>query len=95
MQRRIGGGPREHVVVAILVSCDGGSERERFGGHRRLSSPSRGLQRRREDEPDGEVLSSFLKQFYESAVYVPKAVVVPFAVPEASLIEEWLSTKRG
>jgi excinuclease ABC subunit C len=48
-----------------------------------------------QDEKDADVLGSFLKQFYESAVYVPKHVVVPFAVPEASLIEEWLTEKRG
>jgi len=47
------------------------------------------------DESDADVLGSFLKQFYESAVYVPKLVVVPFAVPEASLIAEWLTEKRG
>jgi excinuclease ABC subunit C len=47
------------------------------------------------DESDGDILGSFLKQFYESAVYVPKAVVVPFPVPEASLIAEWLTEKRG
>jgi excinuclease ABC subunit C len=48
-----------------------------------------------QDEPDGEVLGSFLKQFYESAVYIPKHVVVPFAVPESGLIAEWLTEKRG
>ncbi len=47
------------------------------------------------DETDGEILRSFLEQFYESAVYVPKFVVVPFAVPEAALIEEWLTGRRG
>jgi excinuclease ABC subunit C len=47
------------------------------------------------DESDADILGSFLKQFYESAVYVPKTVVVPFAVAEASLIAEWLSEKRG
>ena len=47
------------------------------------------------DESDADILGSFLKQFYESAVYVPKTVVVPFAVTEASLIAEWLSEKRG
>ncbi len=44
-----------------------------------------------QDETDADVLGSFLKQFYESAVYVPKFVVVPFAVPEAALIAEWLT----
>ncbi|HWO72698.1 MAG TPA: excinuclease ABC subunit UvrC, partial [Dehalococcoidia bacterium] len=48
-----------------------------------------------QDESDGDVLGSFLKQFYESAVYVPKTVVVPFPIPEASLIAEWLTEKRG
>ncbi len=48
-----------------------------------------------QDEPNGEVLGSFLKQFYESAVYIPKHVVVPFAVPESGPIAEWLTEKRG
>ncbi len=46
-------------------------------------------------EADGDVLGSFLKQFYESAVYVPKHVVVPFPVPESGLIAEWLTERRG
>ncbi|HLG11321.1 MAG TPA: excinuclease ABC subunit UvrC, partial [Dehalococcoidia bacterium] len=48
-----------------------------------------------QDESDATVLGSFLKQFYESAVYVPKHVVVAYAVPEASLIAEWLTERRG
>jgi excinuclease ABC subunit C len=48
-----------------------------------------------QDESDGSVLGDFLKQFYESAVYVPKHVVVPYSVPEAALIAEWLTEKRG
>jgi excinuclease ABC subunit C len=47
------------------------------------------------DESDAGVLGSFLKQFYESAVYVPKTVVVPFPVAEANLIADWLSERRG
>ncbi len=48
-----------------------------------------------QDEADGDVLGSFLKQFYESAVYVPKHVVVPFPIPESGLIAEWLTERRG
>jgi excinuclease ABC subunit C len=47
------------------------------------------------EEQDADILGAFLKQFYESAVYVPKFVVVPMAVPESALIEEWLSQRRG
>lgn len=48
-----------------------------------------------DDVSDGEVLSSFLKQFYESAVYIPKHVVVPVSIPESDLITEWLTERRG
>ncbi|HLF71215.1 MAG TPA: excinuclease ABC subunit UvrC [Dehalococcoidia bacterium] len=46
-------------------------------------------------EADGDVLGSFIKQFYESAVYVPKIIVLPFHVPEETLIAEWLTQRRG
>jgi excinuclease ABC subunit C len=46
------------------------------------------------DEPDSEVLASFIEQFYESAAYVPRRVLLPFAVSDSELIEEALSEKR-
>ncbi|MEX2159605.1 MAG: excinuclease ABC subunit UvrC [Dehalococcoidia bacterium] len=47
------------------------------------------------DEPDGEVLSSFIKQYYESATYIPRRLLLPFAVPEQDLLSTWLSERRG
>jgi excinuclease ABC subunit C len=47
------------------------------------------------DETDGDVMASFIKQFYESATYVPKRVVVPLHLPEHALIESWLTERRG
>lgn len=47
------------------------------------------------DEPDADVVVSFIKQFYESATYVPKRVIVPMALPEQALIEEYLAERRG
>ena len=47
------------------------------------------------DETDGDVMASFIKQFYESATYVPKRVVVPLDLPEQALIESWLAERRG
>ena len=48
-----------------------------------------------QDVPDGEVLASFLKQFYGSATYVPRRLLLPFEVPEAELLTAWLSERRG
>ena len=47
------------------------------------------------DESDADVMGSFVKQFYESATYVPRTVVLPIAIPEQALVEAWLSGRRG
>ena len=47
------------------------------------------------DEPDATVLASFLEQFYESAVYIPKEILLPEQSDETALIMLWLSGKRG
>jgi excinuclease ABC subunit C len=47
------------------------------------------------DESDADVMASFIKQFYESATYVPKRVVAPFQLPEHELIQSWLTERRG
>ena len=47
------------------------------------------------DEPDKRVLGSFIEQFYESAPYVPRRVLLPIAVEDAQVIEQVLSDRRG
>jgi len=46
-------------------------------------------------ERDGEVVASFLKQYYESATFVPRRIELPFSLPEQQLLESWLSERRG
>ncbi|UCH86442.1 MAG: excinuclease ABC subunit UvrC [Dehalococcoidia bacterium] len=47
------------------------------------------------DEPEEQVVASFLKQFYQSATYVPKRILLPCQLAEAPLIQTWLSQMRG
>ena len=47
------------------------------------------------DASDGEVLASFLKQYYGSATYIPRRLLLPTEVPEAALLAAWLSERRG
>jgi excinuclease ABC subunit C len=42
----------------------------------------------------GEILSSFLQQYYERATHVPREVLLQHAVDDASVLEEWLSGLR-
>jgi excinuclease ABC subunit C len=46
-------------------------------------------------ETDADVVASFIKQFYESATYIPREIIVPLELPERALIEGWLSERRG
>ena len=48
-----------------------------------------------EGEEEAEILRSFLLQYYESAPYLPKELVLEEDVPDREILEAWLSEKRG
>jgi excinuclease ABC subunit C len=48
-----------------------------------------------EDTADADVMSEFLKQFYDQAATVPSQVLLPHEVEEAHIIKQWLSTRRN
>ena len=48
-----------------------------------------------DEEGEREVITSFVKQFYDKAAYVPPEILMPHKVEEASIIERWLRDKRG
>ena len=43
---------------------------------------------------EGELLRGFLLQYYGSATHVPRTIVLPGAVDEPELVQEWLSQRR-
>jgi len=47
------------------------------------------------EEDDAEVVSSFVKQFYDDAAYVPPEILLPHEIDEALVIQEWLRSRRG
>ena len=40
-------------------------------------------------------MTSFVKQFYDSAAYVPPEILLPHEIDEALVIQEWLRSRRG
>ena len=48
-----------------------------------------------QDVDDGEVMASFLKQFYAGTPYIPKEIFLGVKTEEEELLTEWLSSKRG
>ncbi len=43
----------------------------------------------------GEILAAFIQQHYSQTDFVPKEILVSEEIPEADVITEWLSAKRG
>lgn len=46
-------------------------------------------------ESCGEILSSFVKQFYAGTPYIPSVLMLQEEIEDAEVIEEWLTRKRG
>ncbi len=44
---------------------------------------------------DAELLRTFIYQYYEKQPFIPKEIIIPLALAEENLIEEWLREKKG
>ncbi len=51
--------------------------------------------RRSETSVRARLLSTFVRQFYASAVFLPKEILLEQPIEDQQLIEEWLSAKKG
>ncbi len=47
------------------------------------------------DEAMGNVLSTFIKQFYSGTPFIPKEIMLQTSIDEIDVLEEWLSGKKG
>jgi len=48
-----------------------------------------------QDTTDAELVRTVIEQFYNKEVIPPKQVLLPITLPEADLISQWLSEKKG
>ncbi|MFC1968634.1 excinuclease ABC subunit UvrC [Chloroflexota bacterium] len=46
-------------------------------------------------ETSGQIMTSFIKQFYDSASYIPPLILLQHPVDDAAVIARWLRGKRG
>ena len=46
-------------------------------------------------EDRGEILSSFVKQFYPGTVYIPREIIIEEELPDHDAIQNWLSNLKG
>ena len=48
-----------------------------------------------ESETEGEILGSFMKQFYAGTPFIPREIMLQENTPEDEIITRWLSEKKG
>ena len=75
---------QDHALVVHPLFIRGG----KLLGGKGFTMPSTGL-------PDEEVLSSFLHQYYREGKFIPEQILIPKAIPEQDLIEQWLTELKG
>lgn len=44
---------------------------------------------------DGEIMYSFVQQYYASAAMIPEEILLQYDIPDMELVQQWLREKRG
>lgn len=44
---------------------------------------------------DAEMMGAFIRQYYETNQFIPKEILIPAAIEDAPLLEDWLKTIKG
>lgn len=90
---------QDNADVVAVAKGEGGDAGVQVGflrGGRLLGSEFFPMQARIEDQP-GEILASFLSQFYADAAVVPPSILLGHDLPEgeSGLLADWLTSRRG
>jgi excinuclease ABC subunit C len=84
----------DHDVIALARDKNDAAVQILFIRNGKLVGSDTRMLTGAEDEPDAEVLESFLTQFYAEAAEIPTEIMLPNEVEGARIIEQWLRDKR-
>ncbi|EGD52665.1 excinuclease ABC, C subunit [Thermoanaerobacter ethanolicus JW 200] len=94
-QKVVSVGEDEQDIISMARSVDISCIQVFFVRHGKLSGREHYYMKNTEGMERGEIISSFIKQFYEGAPYIPKEIITDVELDERELLSEWLSQKRG
>ena len=85
----------EQDVIAFIEDKDQAHVQVFFiRGGKLIGRESFVLQGTRSEEPH-QIMTSFIKQFYDSAPYIPSLLLLQYPVEDKVVIEDWLQSKKG
>ena len=82
-------------ILAVAMDLDDAVVQVFFIRSGRLIGRDHFYLKRAQGETKKEVLSSFIKQFYAGTPYIPSVLMIQEEIEDSSLLEEWLTQKRG
>ncbi len=94
-QKMDSGGLEDRDVIAMARGIDEANVQVFFIRNGKMVGRENFLLSGTEGQERGEVLASFVKQYYSAATFVPKELLLQEEVDEVELLENWLSQKRG
>lgn len=94
-QKVVAVGENEQDIISMARTEDISCIQVFFVRNGKLSGREHYYMKNTEGMGRGEIISSFIKQFYEGAPNIPKEIITDVELDEKELIIEWLSQKRG
>lgn len=93
-QKVVGMGRENMDVIALATSHDEAWVEIFFIRQGNLVGRDHFIMQGTRDSSDAEVVGQFIQQFYDSASYIPRTVLVPELIDDVEILEGWLSTRR-
>jgi excinuclease ABC subunit C len=88
-------GPGDQDVIALAGEEDETCAQVFFFRDGKLVGREYFIMQGTQDTPSGEVIASFIQQFYDSAPHVPAELVLEHEPQDAEALRAWLRQKRG
>jgi len=94
-QKIISASLEDQDVISMARSAEDACIQVFFIRDGKVSGREHYFMKNTDDMDRSEIMASFIKQFYDSAPYVPKEIILDVDMEEKDVLMEWLSEKRG
>jgi excinuclease ABC subunit C len=85
----------EQDVIAFVQDGDRAFVQVLFVRNNRLTGREGFLLQGTRDEEPGQIIGSFVKQYYSSTPQIPPLLLLQYSIDDKQIVEEWLKDRRG
>lgn len=94
-QKVVSGASEDQDVIALVTDNGNTCAEMFFVRNGKLIGQEHFMLENASSDDLGESLQEFVKQYYDTAAYVPKEVLLSSDIAEIDIVESWLKQKRG